>query len=313
MGQLRQIEAFVAIVQRGSFVKAADRLGLSKAVVSRLIGELETQLGTRLLHRTTRSLSLTHSGSAYYERCKQILEDLAEANAVASAAIQRLAGRLRIHAPLGFGNLHLAPLWGQFLKMHPEMELDITLTDRAVDLVHEGFDLGVLIGQVHGETMVACRLAVAALVLCASPGYLRNAPTMSVVADIAHHAVLACSWPPTDDIWTFRGPDGSVRSVTTHPRLRANSAETCRAAALADQGLILQPAFIVDQDLLAGRLIRLLPDHACGQLDIQVVYPCRRRLSGSVQAMADFLAASFTAPDWHQAIPTIRRAEQAQQ
>lgn len=298
MGQLRQLEAFVAIVQSGSFVKAADRLDMSKAVISRLVSELETQLGTRLLHRTTRSLSLTDSGSAYYERCKQILEDLAEANAAASAATQRPVGRLRINAPLSFGNLHLAPLWGEFLKIYPDMELDITLTDRIIDLVDEGFDLSVRIGRVESETLVARRLAGDELLLCASPGYLRDASAISSVGDIADHAVMAYSWSSMGDTWTFRGPDGSSSSVMTRPRLRANSGDTCRAAALADQGLILQPAFIVGQDVREGRLVRLLPDHEGGRLDIQVIYPSRRHLSGKVRAMVDFLAAAFAEPRW---------------
>ncbi|KAF1047094.1 LysR family transcriptional regulator [Xylophilus sp.] len=298
MPQFRQIEAFVAIVQSGSFVKAADRLALSKAVVSRLVGELEAELGTRLLHRTTRSLSLTGSGAAYYERCRQILEDFAEANAEASAAAARPAGRLRVNAPLSFGNLHWAPLWGEFLKLHPEMELDITLTDRVVDLVDEGFDVGVRIGRVQSETLVVRRLAGDDMLLCASPGYLRRAPPLTRVADIAQHAVLAYSWSSFGDTWTFRTPDGASQSVATHPRLRANSGDTCRAAALADQGLILQPAFIVGHDVRDGRLVRLLPDHDCGRLDIQAIYPSRRHLSGKVRALVDFLAAAFQTPGW---------------
>ena len=178
MDQLRQIEAFAAVVQAGSFVKAAGRLGTSKAVVSRLVQELEAQLATRLLNRTTRRLSLTDSGSEYFERCRQILDDLAEANAVASAATTHPVGRLKINAPLSFGNLHLAPLWGEFLKLHPQVELDITLTDRVVDLVDEGFDLAVRISRLSSATLVARKLSGARMMLCASPTYLRHAPAI---------------------------------------------------------------------------------------------------------------------------------------
>ena len=228
MDQLRQIEAFAAVVQAGSFVKAAGRLGTSKAVVSRLVQELEAQLATRLLNRTTRRLSLTDSGSEYFERCRQILDDLAEANAVASAATTHPVGRLKINAPLSFGNLHLAPLWGEFLKLHPQVELDITLTDRVVDLVDEGFDLAVRISRLASATLVARQLSGARMMLCASPTYLRHAPAITALQDIAGHPVMAYSWWSGGDVWAFDGPQGPA-SVTTRPCLRTNSGDTCRA------------------------------------------------------------------------------------
>ena len=297
MDQFREIEAFAAVVQAGSFVKAAERLGTSKAVVSRQVIELEARLATRLLNRTTRRLSLTDSGADYFERCRQILDDLAEANAAASAATTSPRGRLKINAPLSFGNLHLAPLWGEFLKLHPQVELDITLTDRVVDLVDEGFDVAVRIARVQGATLVARRLASDRMVLCASPGYLRRAPPIARLADVAAHPVMAYAWWSGGDLWTFDGPDGT-ESVTVHPRLRANSGDTCRAAALADQGVILQPAFLVGADLKAGRLVELLPALRGPVMDIQAVYPSRRHVSGKVRAMVDFLAQAFAQPGW---------------
>lgn len=300
MDQLRQIEAFTAVVQNGSFVKAAERLGLSKAVVSRLVIELEAQLGTRLLNRTTRRLSLTDTGSDYFERCRQILDDLAQANAAASATTAQPAGRLKINAPLTFGNLHLAPLWGEFLKAYEKIELDVTLSDRVVDLVEEGFDLAIRISAGPGlasSSLVARPLSSDRTILCASPGYLRRVPPIRQLSDLASHSVMAYAYWSGGDVWTFDGPQGR-ESVTTRARLRANSGDTCRAAALADQGIILQPGFLVGPDIRAGRLVELLPGYSGPALTIHAVYPSRQHLSGKVRAMVDFLAEAFRQPGW---------------
>ena len=301
MDALRQIEAFVAVVRAGSYVKAAERQETSKAVLSRQVLELETRLGTRLLNRTTRRLSLTETGAAYFERCVQILDDLREADAAAGATTATARGRLRINAPLTFGNLHLAPLWGEFLKLHPAVELDITLTDRVVDLVEEGFDLAVRIaptGRLPSSSLVARTIADDRIVLCASPGYLRGAPALTHPADLAAHAVMAYAWWSGGDTWQFRGAAGPTADVTVRPRLRTNSGDTCRAAALADQGVIYQPAFLVGPDLRAGRLVELLSDWRGPTLDIHAVYPSRTHLSGKVRAMVDFLAQAFVQPGW---------------
>ena len=301
MDALRQIEAFVAVVRAGSYVKAAERQDSSKAALSRQVLELETRLGTRLLNRTTRRLSLTETGAAYFERCVQILDDLREADAEAGATTATARGRLRINAPLTFGNLHLAPLWGEFLKLHPAVELDITLTDRVVDLVEEGFDLAVRIvpaGRLASNSLVARRIATDRILLCASPGYLRSAPALAHPSNLAAHAVMAYAWWSGGDSWQFTGPDGATADVNVRPRLRTNSGDTCRAAALADQGVIYQPAFLVGPDVRAGRLVELLPGWRGPSLDIHAIYPSRTHLSGKVRAMVDFLAQAFVQPGW---------------
>lgn len=298
MDPFRQMQAFVAVVQAGSFVAAAERLDTSKAVVSRMVLELEARLGTRLLNRTTRRLSLTDAGNDYVERCRQILEDVADANAAASQGASHISGRLKINAPLTFGNLHLAPLWGEFLKLHPLVELDITLTDRVVDLVEEGFDMAVRIAQQSSSSLVSRTLAHDRMVLCASPHYLRQAAPIEVLADLAQHSVMAYSWWSGGDEWRFEDAQGKPHSVVTRPRLRANSGDTCRAAALADQGVIYQPQFLVGEDLRAGRLVPVLPALHGPAIGIHVVYPSRKHLAGKVRAMVDFLGAAFQTPAW---------------
>jgi DNA-binding transcriptional LysR family regulator len=292
------MQAFVAVVQAGSFVAAAERLNTSKALVSRMVLELEARLGTRLLNRTTRRLSLTDAGNDYVERCRQILEDVADANAAASQGASHVSGRLKINAPLTFGNLHLAPLWGEFLKLHPLVELDITLTDRVVDLVEEGFDMAVRIAQQNSSSLVSRTLAHDRMVLCASPHYLRHAAPIAALADLAQHSVMAYSWWSGGDEWRFEDAQGKPHSVVTRPRLRANSGDTCRAAALADQGVIYQPQFLVGDDVRAGRLVRVLPALMGPAISIHVVYPSRKHLAGKVRAMVDFLGAAFQTPAW---------------
>ena len=297
MDQLRQIEAFVAVVQGGSFVKAADKLATSKAVLSRLVMELEAQLDTRLLNRTTRRQSLTEAGADYFERCRKILDDLAEANLAASAGTARPVGRLRINAPVSFGNLHLAPLWGGFLQQHPDVTLDVTLSDRVVDLVEDGYDLAIRIARLPDSSLVSRQLASTRLVLCAAPAYLKRQPKLRSIKDIAAHPAIAYSYWSGGDVWAFEGPDGPAE-VVTQARLRSNSGDTCLAAALAGQGLILQPDFIVGPDLKAGRLVEVLPQYHAPTLAIHAVYPSRQHLSVKVRRMVEHLAAAFKKPAW---------------
>ncbi len=292
MDQFKEIVSFVAVAQLGSFVQAADKLGLSKAMVSRHVSELEARLGVRLMQRSTRRLTLSAAGADYLQRCVQILAELEEANAAVSATALQAQGLLKITAPLTFGIRHLAPLWGEFLRVHPRVELEVNLNDRTVDLLDEGYDLAVRIGQLASSTLIARRLASTRLVLCASPRYLQRAAPIRELDDIARHDVIAYTYLATGEQWHFSGPQGP-RSITVRPRLRSNSGDTCRAAALADQGLIFQPTFLVGEDLQAGRLVPVLPQYAGPELDISVVYPSRRHLSHKVRALVEFLAAAF--------------------
>ncbi len=292
MDQLKAIESFVAVAQQGSFVKAAEKLGLSKAMVSRNVGELEAHLGVRLMQRTTRRLALSDAGAAYLQRCTQILAELEEANAAVSATALQAQGRLKITAPLTFGIRHLAPLWGEFLRIHPQVELEVHLNDRVVDLVDEGYDMAVRIGQLAPSSLIARRIASTRLVLCASPRYLQQAAPIRDLEDIARHAVIGYTYLATGEQWHFTGPQGA-RSIEVRPRLRSNSGDTCRAAALADQGIVFQPSFLVGEDLQAGRLLPVLPQYAGPELDVSVVYPSRLHLSHKVRAMVEFLADAF--------------------
>ena len=292
MDRFLEMQTFNAVVDAGSFVKAAEALNMSKAAVSRYLVDMEARLGVRLLHRTTRRLSLTDEGQVFYGRSKELLAELAEAEEEISSRSHAASGLLRINAPFTFGVLHLAPLWGAFRSLHPKVKLDVTLSDRLVDLVEEGYDVAIRIARLDNSTLISKRLASTRMVLCASPQYLALHGTLQEPADLAQHAVISYSYWSTRDEWHFDGPQGPV-SVKTQPCIHTNSGDTCRAAALAHQGVILQPSFLVGPDLVAGTLVELLPQYRSIELGIYAVYPTRKHVSQKVRALIEFLAEHF--------------------
>ncbi|MCX7279340.1 MAG: LysR family transcriptional regulator [Burkholderiales bacterium] len=295
MDRFLEMQTLVAVVDAGSFVKAADSLGLSKAAVSRYVADLEARLGVRLLQRTTRRLSLTEAGQVFYARSKELLAGVDEAEAELTSRSGAASGLLRINAPVTFGILHLAPLWGLFRSQYPDVALDLTLADRMVDLVEEGYDMAIRIATLPSSTLVSKRLASTRMVLCASPAYLAAHGTPLHPRELAGHAVIAYTYWAAKDEWHFDGPEGTV-SVTTRPCIHANNGDTCRAAALAHQGIILQPSFLVGEDLAAGRLVELLPAYRSLEMGIYAVYPSRKHVPPKVRALVDFLALHFAQP-----------------
>ena len=294
---MRAFEVFVTVVSRQGFARAADTLDTSPANVTRYIAELEAHLGTRLLNRHSRKLSLTESGEALYERARAILADVDEAEAVTSSSTVQPQGRLRINAPLSFGLLHLASRWPRFAQRHPAVELDVSLIDRVVDVVDEGFDMAIRISRAGSATHAARKLATSRNVVCASPDYLRAHGTPATPADLAQHACIVYAYVGSE--WHFQGDDGSAPSVRVRPVMQTNNGDTATAAALAGLGIVWQPTFLVGAHLRAGRLVALLPGYRVPDIDILAVYPSRRHLSAKVRAMIDFLADEFSGvPPW---------------
>lgn len=298
MDKFQEMASFVAVVEAGSFVGAAETLGLSKAAVSRHVGELEQRLGTRLLHRTTRRLSLTDDGQLFYARAKEMLAAVDEAESEISSRSGEPSGRLRINAPLSFGVLQLAPLWPRFAQLYPKVSLDIDLSDRVVDLVEEGYDLAVRITNLPSSQLVSRQLATTRMICCASPSYLAQHGTPAHPDDLAQQEVISYSYFAARDEWTFTAPDDSTVVVRTHARIHANNGDTCRAAALEHQGIILQPDFIVADDLRRGDLVELLPTWRTLTLGIHAVYPSRKHLPIKTRRLVDFLVEAFAAPGW---------------
>jgi DNA-binding transcriptional LysR family regulator len=297
MLDLQQLASFVAVVNAGSFVGAADALGLSKAAVSRHVGDLEARLGVRLLHRTTRRLSLTDDGQRFHARAAELLAAAGELEAEATSSSGEATGLLRINAPLTFGNLHLAPLWSGFIAANPKVALDVTLNDRMVDLVEEGYDLAVRITRLANSQLVSRQLATTRIVLCASPGYLAAHGTPSHPHELAQHQIISYAYWTGGDDWRFTGPDGEAR-VRVQSRIHTNSGDTCRIAALHDQGVILQPDFIVGDDLRRGALVELMPAYRSIELGIHAVYASRKHLPVKTRRLVDFLVDAFAKPSW---------------
>ena len=297
MDRFKEMQAFAAVADAGSFVRAAESLQVSKTAVSRLIGDLEARLGVRLLHRTTRRLSLTAEGELFHARCKALTADVEEAEAEVTARAGEAVGLLRLNVPVSFGLMHLAPLWPAFLQQHPKVTLDVTLADRIIDLVDEGYDLAVRIAQLPASSLVSRKIASTRLVLCASPDYLRRHGEPSHPADIARHNVFTYTLLATGDTWNFEGPDGPVEVKVT-PRLRSNNGDTCCAAALQHQGIVLQPSFMVSQHLRAGALVEVLPQYRSLELGVYAVYASRRHVTPKVRVAIDFLVEAFRICPW---------------
>ena len=299
MDRLRAMEVFVEVVRKNGFARAADVLDTSPANVTRIISDLESHLGTRLLNRSSRKMSLTESGEALYERAKSIVEEMAEVEAIASSAAMQPRGLLRINAPLSFGILHLAPLWPKFKEMYPEVELEIALIDRVVDIVEEGYDLAIRISRVGSTAHAARKLATSHNIACASPDYLRKHGVPAIPSDLASHNCIVYSYSPTADEWNFMDDKGHVHVVKVPYTMRTNNGDTARAAALAGTGIIWQPSFIVGADLRAGRLVPVLPGFRLPDIDVLAMYPSRRHLSAKVRVMIDFLVEEFKdTPPW---------------
>ncbi|MEP6876165.1 MAG: LysR family transcriptional regulator [Burkholderiales bacterium] len=299
MDRLRAFEVFVSVVGKQGFARAAEALNTSPANVTRYIGELESHLGTRLLNRHSRKLSLTESGEALFERAKAVLDDVAEAEAVTASATLQPRGRLRINVPLSFGVLHLAPLWPKFAKLYPEVELDIALIDRVVDIVEEGYDLGVRISRTGSATHAARKLATSHNIVCASPAYLRKHGRPKRPSDLTEHTCIGYNYAASADEWKFTDDAGREHGVRVPCVMHTNNGDTARAAALAGMGVIWQPTFLIGADLRAGTLVPLMPGYRMHDIDVLAVYPSRRHLSAKVRVMVDFLAAAFKGvPPW---------------
>lgn len=299
MDRLRAMEVFVEVVRREGFARAAEALDTSPANVTRYISDLEAHLQTRLLNRSSRKMSLTASGEALYERAKSILDDVAEAEAIVSSATMQPQGLLRINAPLSFGVLHLAPLWARFMDLYPDVQLDVALIDRVVDIVDEGYDMAIRISRSGSPSHVARKLATSRNILCAAPDYIARRGMPLLPDDLQRHTCIGYSYAATADEWQILDAADQPRTVKVQCAMHTNNGDTARAAAIGGLGVIWQPTFLIGADLRAGRLVRVMPDYHLPDIDVLAVYPSRRHLSAKVRVMIDFLVAEFAGiPPW---------------
>lgn len=299
MDRFQALQTFAKVVELGGFARAADRLSVSTSAVSRQVAELEAQLQVRLLNRTTRKLSLTEAGQAYYERCVQLLADLEEADASVRTAAAVPKGTLRVTCGVSFGVRYLAPAIAEFCARHPQVLFDIDLSDRTVDLVDEGFDLAVRIGNLGHSGLVARRIGWTRAVCYAAPAYLEKHGTPRTPADLAKHECFTYTHVPVPNVWPFVDRAGQTHEVKIVPRHRVNNGRMISALAMEGLGIAFEPDFIVAPDVRAGRLVRLLQDYEPPRAPIAAVYPSRRHLSAKVRTFVDFLAERFAQrQDW---------------
>lgn len=297
MDRFQEMQTFTAVVDSGSFVRASDALVMSKAAVSRQVADLEARLGVRLLHRTTRKLSLTEEGEVFYARSRELLAALGEAEAEVTARSAEVVGAVKVSAPVSFGLLQLAGRWADFMAAHPKVTLEVTLSDRMVDLVDEGFDVAVRVARLPSSTLVSRKLSSTRMVLCATPEYLKRHGTPKRPSELVEHDVLAYTLLTSGESWSFDGPEGP-ETVKVRPRMFSNSGDTCRATALGHQGIILQPTFLIGDDLRSGKLKEIMPQYRSHELGIYALYPTRKHVLPKVRMLVDYLARAFAKSDW---------------
>lgn len=291
------MRVFAKVAEKGSFARAAQALDLSNAVVTRHVAELEARLGVRLMHRTTRKLSLTGEGELYLKRVQSILEEIDEAELLVGCSASEPAGALRLYCSKMFGQHQLTRLIHGFCSKFPRVVPDITISEGTPDLVEEGFDIGILTDlQSFDASMIARKLARSKIILCASPDYISKHGEPRQPEDLIHHACLNVSFRQLRHHWPITRPDG-IHYVPIKSRLYANDGEFLRRCALEGMGIVARPSYSVDDDLSSGRLVRLLASLPLHNSSITMVYPSRRLLSATVQGFVDYMKEKFPEPE----------------
>lgn len=292
MDRLTAMELFVRVVETGSFSAVARQMDMTQPTVSKQLAALEQRLKTRLLNRSTRQLSLTEAGTSYYEACKRILDSVNEAEGNVGRLQGQFAGQLRINTSIALGQMYVATLVLKFQEQHPDLEIDLSLADRFVDVVEEGIDLAIRVGKLTDSSLVARRIGKARRLAIATHAYLKRHGMPKVPQDLAEHNCILYAYLSTGNEWMFRGPEGEIR-VRVSGNFRANNGDAIRHAVLADHGIAVVPEWIVGGEVAAGRIKVILPDFEPTPMDISAVYPSARHVSAKLRALIDFLQTEF--------------------
>jgi len=302
MGRYEQLEAFVEVVDQQSFSAAGEKLGVVKSVLSRRVSELETRLGAKLLNRTTRKLSLTGAGEQLYQQASVLLTDLLEAEQRVSDEQVSLSGRLKIAAPLSFGVRHLSSAIAEFVSEHPQIDVSLDLNDREIDLVAEGFDLTIRIGELKDSTLIARRLGIIRFATLASPDYLQTRGTPAHPSELAKHDGLFYTNITDKQQWGYRDGKQSL-AVVPQNRLSANNGDFLTRAALTGLGIMQCPTFLVDEFIRDGSLSVILKDYQSEAVGIYALFPPGRLIPRRTKALADFLQLQYgDSPVWDQGL-----------
>ena len=288
MDKFTSMNVFVRVAKAGSFAGGARDLGISRAMATKHIMQLEGHLGTRLFNRTTRSLRLTEVGASYLGRCQQVLDDIEEMEAAVTHLQTEPRGVLKLSAPHVIGTTHIAPALSEFLKLHPDLAVDISLQGNMSDLVEEGIDMAIHLGAIDDTSMIARKLASSPLAVCGAPEYFKQYGKPSTPEDLVHHSCLVNWSIPPRNHWVFKGPNGKI-DIKVAGRIMTNVADPIRVVAIYGLGLVMLPKYIVGRDIEKGKLQVVLEDYELSPLEIHVVYPHRKYLSAKVRRFLDFL------------------------
>jgi DNA-binding transcriptional LysR family regulator len=293
MDKFEQMRAFTQVIVSGGFAAAAREMGLSRSAVNKLVIALENELGVQLLHRSTRVVSPTETGLAFYERCVEILTSVEEAERSVTQLHGEPRGQLRVNAPMSFGTIHLAPAIADFLVQYPDLRVQLTLNDRFVDPIEEGFDVTVRIAEPQPTgSLIVQPLAPAPRVLCAAPSYLESHGIPSHPEQLRAYSCLHYGQIAANSQWTFIGPAGE-HIVAIQGVMCSNNGEVLRDAAMRGLGITLLPTFIVEDTLAEGLLQIVLPEYQVPELSIDVMYPVNRHLSTKIRLLVDFLQERY--------------------
>ncbi len=301
MDRLECDRMFLAVIEAGSFTAAAAKLGTTSGQASKLIARLETELGVRLLNRTTRSVMPTEAGRAYHDRLKPIMDELDILDLDIRNISQSPRGRLRLTAPLTFGSRELTPALNEFAENYPDIDLDVTFSDRVVNVVDEGFDLAVRVGRPADSSLIIRRLCAVRIIVVAAPSYLAKHGTPASPVDLGHHACIIDTNFREPNRWPFKGKTGDVEMAGVDGRIRYSNAEACLQAAERGLGIACVPAFVAGDALRSGRLVRVLPLFEPDPYDVHILYPHSRHLAAKVRLLVDFLSTRYRQqPHWEQ-------------
>lgn len=297
MSDLEHWRAFVKVVECGSFARAAEHLHLARSAVSRRVSELEAHLGANLIRRSTRNLSVTETGEAFFERARQLLQEFDELESETVSGHRGTSGHIRLAAPLSFTMHHLQPVLAQFRERFPEVTLEINLGDRRVDLVGESFDFALRIGAEIEPSLVAKRLCTIRHAVAASPAYVQRHGCPARPQDLASHAILGYANLRKPNIWTFRSDGGeSLVDVRVSPTVLCDNGELLLTCARRGEGIVCEPTFLLQEDIASGRLVQLLPQWHWPPMHAYLVYPAHRRVPARVRLLMDLIAQAITDP-----------------
>lgn len=294
MDKLEAMRVFCNVIEAGSFAGAADRIGMSTTAVSRYVAQLESHLNVRLINRTTRRMSPTDEGYAYFERCTQLLADMEETEAVISGEAHQPRGRLRVTAPIALATLQLAPAFAAFSKAYPDISLDIVLSDYISNFAEDGLDVAIRVGKVGSDNLVARHISDTSLMLAASPDYIAQHGAPQHPDELHEHTCLTYTYSANGNQCQFENPAGEPITVRLHGPINSNNGMLLAEMAAEGCGILVEPAFILSPMIKAGRLAQVLQNWKLRTLPIHVVYPTRRHLSAKVQALTRFLSEWFT-------------------